>query len=331
MNFIEAEEINITDAMFDGYMPFVEIRRFETKRFIRRICEINMEEQLLKDMQALSPNITAIDVMNYTYKSYGRELDFNYLSGTEIIYLLSYVAKYTHQPLYLEHDVSKLQYTLMTEYYNIFKDCDNINIIGYCNEQLRLFKRIFTGEISFDYRNYGKWGNGMITYILGRNNSGRTSYLRQLIRETSKHSNKIITNVFDTTYLDRVPYNEERLGHLRAVMDTDDIIENMDMLYIPTEDMPMTYAFSRILTLICKEGDYLYLDEPEHGLVFTQLGFLIYLLNRIDDTFKEIVIVSRSESIISGTLNHNSKTIKYDKENDKYILLDAVDDDWFIC
>lgn len=165
----------------------------------------------------------------------------------------------------------------------------------------------------------------MITLIIGQNAIGKTVYLHDKIKYVSKTQN-VITNLIDSSYLNSVGYNSTRIERLKDILDTDNIAENSDILGITTDEVNVSKAFVSILTLICKNLDYLYLDEPEFGLSYREIGFLIWFLCSVEDSFKEIEIITHSEMILEQLQNTEVKTIEYDENQKKFVKTDLKED-----
>ena len=69
----------------------------------------------------------------------------------------------------------------------------------------------------------------------------------------------------------------------------------------------------------------LYLDTPELGLSYKEIGFLVWFLCRVEDTFTEIEIVTHSE-ILLGISNKKVRTVEYDENRKEFKLVDLKDD-----
>lgn len=166
----------------------------------------------------------------------------------------------------------------------------------------------------------------MVTLIIGQNAIGKSVYLKNKAKSESLTS-EIIYNMTDTSYLDNIAYNKERIEQLKDILDTEEIIENKDCLIIQTDEVCMSRDFMKLLTLICKDCSKLYIDDIEYGLEYHQIGFLIWFLSRVEDTFDEIMIVTHSEMLL-GIENKEVKTVEYDKASKEFILVDIKDKDY---
>lgn len=165
----------------------------------------------------------------------------------------------------------------------------------------------------------------MITLIVGQNAIGKTVYLQNKIKDMSKNNN-VISNLTESNYLNSVPYNRERIDDLKDILDTENIVENDDMLGISSDEVKISKAFASIITLICKDLEYMYLDEPEFKLSYREIGFLIWFLCRVENSFKEIEIVTHSEMLLSQLENTEVKTVEYDMARKKFVKTDLKED-----
>lgn len=163
----------------------------------------------------------------------------------------------------------------------------------------------------------------MITLIIGQNAIGKSVYLKDKLKKEIS-SDDILCNFIDGSYLRTKRYNSNRIEELKELLDTDNIITNKDKLGIETDVLSISTEFENILTLICKEGDRLYIDEPEFGLSYKEIGRLIAFIAIIEDTFKDIEVITHSEMFL-GLNNANIKTIKYDMDTRSFIAIDLED------
>lgn len=80
-------------------------------------------------------------------------------------------------------------------------------------------------------------------------------------------------------------------------------------------DRPLTTNFIELVSLMCKEGDILLLDEPDKGLMWYENNYFISFLLAVSSSFKDIYIVTHDEGIfvlnVMGKANFIS--VKKDK------------------
>lgn len=155
----------------------------------------------------------------------------------------------------------------------------------------------------------------MITLIVGQNAIGKSVYLKRKVQKVVQYNENIIFNMLDTTYLTNREYNSVRIKALEEVLGASINTSNNDVIFIETDEIKIRKPFNEILTLICKEGTELYLDEPEYKLNSREIGYLVAFLYRILDTFQYIEIVTHSELFLS-ILEAEVKTIKIDTDCD---------------
>lgn len=147
MNFISQEDINFKIASSDYYMPKINIDKHETKTLVQLIGKNNQDNQLLQDINIMGQNIEFIDTASYTYKHFGTILQFSDMGRGEKVFLVSLAAKYSGETIYLQYDILQLTKTNMRRYYELFKDCNNINIIYDYDETLYYLKNVMQGVI----------------------------------------------------------------------------------------------------------------------------------------------------------------------------------------
>lgn len=142
----------------------------------------------------------------------------------------------------------------------------------------------------------------MINWIIGLNGSGKTVYLEKLLdKEVDNHS-KIITNIRQTHY---VGFNADRLELLKQydfydiLTDYGEIEVINNRLAIKRDDFEFTTYFLDVITLLCRKGDTLILDEPEYGLYGMEINFLCDILEVLVDTYKKGYIATHCQQLFS--------------------------------
>lgn len=166
----------------------------------------------------------------------------------------------------------------------------------------------------------------MITLIVGQNAIGKSVYLKDRAKAASLNDD-IIFNMVDSSYLDNISYNTERIEHLKDILQTEDITENDDILVIKTDEVKLNTEFIKLLTLICKNCKKMYLDEPEYCLTYHQIGFLVWFLSRVEVTFDEIVIVTHSE-VLLGLESKEVKTVDWNEETHRFELVELKEKEY---
>ena len=141
----------------------------------------------------------------------------------------------------------------------------------------------------------------MITLLAGLNGQGKTIKLRE-IYSNLKSKYTVITNLSRGGYsgIDgkrfRLLSNEESFIN---IFDYHEIIKANDELVIITDDgenelgVPIyTKYFLDLITLLCRPGDILILDEPDFGISIDETNMLVQILHLLKDTYKEIYIAT---------------------------------------
>lgn len=133
MNLIEEAQISAYESSDPYFMPEIEINKNSTRRLIEKIGKLGLDDELLKVVNCLGQNIESIDTVNYSYVHLGQNLQFGELSRGEQVFTVSFASMVSHTPIYLRFDILQLTKTALRKYYEIFKECDCINII--CESQ----------------------------------------------------------------------------------------------------------------------------------------------------------------------------------------------------
>lgn len=163
----------------------------------------------------------------------------------------------------------------------------------------------------------------MITLIVGQNAVGKSAYLKERVKAEAAGRNDILSNLFENQFLEHIPYEKERIDELKELLDTQDVVENQGILGIHTEELNISKSFAELVTLMCRKGKVLFLDEPEYGLEYKEIGFLVAFLSRIESTFETIEIVTHSE-IMLGLINKKVKTVAFNYDKGKYEITDLT-------
>ena len=155
----------------------------------------------------------------------------------------------------------------------------------------------------------------MVKIIVGQNNSGKSVYLENLSR--SVNIERLNTNIAGVYSNSDLGYNQERVDNLDDVIECGIIYLGDNSISITDLDFRVSKAFEDIVTIVCREGDYLYLDEPEYGLNDWEIAKLMCLIARVADTFTDVQIVTHDETFF-GILDKSVYTVQY--TNNEYTL-----------
>ena len=165
----------------------------------------------------------------------------------------------------------------------------------------------------------------MIKWIIGLNGSGKTVYLEKLLDKQFDNCSKIITNIRQTHYSG---FNADRLELLKQydfydiLTDYDEIEVINNRLAIKRDDFEFTDYFLDVITLLCRNGDTLILDEPEYGLYGMEINFLCDILEVLVDTYKKGYIATHCQQLFGINPDSfywcNDYSLRKLKEQDLY-------------
>lgn len=140
----------------------------------------------------------------------------------------------------------------------------------------------------------------MVDWIVGLNGGGKTVYLEKMIDNELDNGSKIITNIRQPYYKG---FNADRIKLLEQydfydiLTDYGEIEVINNRLAIKRDDFEFTDYFLDILTLLCRNGDTLILDEPEYGLYGMEINFLCEILEVLVDTYKKGYIATHCQQL----------------------------------
>lgn len=140
----------------------------------------------------------------------------------------------------------------------------------------------------------------MINLIVGENSTGKTLYLESLV----KTGRELINLERLDKYLN-TPYNQFRLEKLRELDICDVDASNPFHLSLVEPDRPLSIEFTKLVSLMCKDGNVLLLDEPDKNLLWYEDYYFISFLSAVSSSFKEIYVVTNDDEILD--LKHITK------------------------
>ena len=138
----------------------------------------------------------------------------------------------------------------------------------------------------------------MIKWIVGLNGSGKTVLLEDELEEEINKNSKIITNLKNITYRD---FDKNRIDMLVGhddyvdIFDYGDIEINNNEMTITENGHEYSKNFLNILSLLCRKGDVLILDEPEFGLYGVEMMMLGRIINILSNTYKNGLIATHCQ------------------------------------
>lgn len=139
-------------------------------------------------------------------------------------------------------------------------------------------------------------------WITGNNASGKTLFVKKILDRYTAAGKSVITNIGDTNYSG---YNASRIRALKRMEDYylityyGEIEISGNSLVIETDEpnVKFTQEFFNILTLLCRKGDYLIIDEPAFGLYSAEINSLVRILLELVPTYKGGVISTVCQSL----------------------------------
>jgi predicted ATPase len=143
----------------------------------------------------------------------------------------------------------------------------------------------------------------MLKLVVGQNTIGKTLELKRQLEECQKH-NPVVTNLYDDYNLKQVSYNIDRVNALKELVFPDeDVLISGEKLSIGSADLNTCVPghssdLEELLTLLCKDINFVFLDEPDKNLNYADKLLLINFVGRVQHTFNEIWIVTHYEGFM---------------------------------
>lgn len=157
----------------------------------------------------------------------------------------------------------------------------------------------------------------MINFIVGQNTIGKTLELTRKVRECKKN-NAVLTNLIEDDSLKLEKYNVDRVEALKDLLFPDeDVLISKEKLSIGSSDPDIIVKghgakLEELLTLICRNRGFLFLDEPDKELNYSDKMLLVNFLSRVESTFNTIWIVTHYEGFLFVD-NKEVYTVKMDE------------------
>lgn len=143
----------------------------------------------------------------------------------------------------------------------------------------------------------------MVTLILGVNGSGKTLYLQNKYEELwNKHKDSVITNLKDIPYSS---IDDKRYSLLCSddahedIWDWHEIKIERDAIYVEDKKKIFSNNFLELITLLCRPGEYLILDEPEFGLSAREVITFREICKLLLPTYNEVYISTHQQWLFS--------------------------------
>ena len=142
----------------------------------------------------------------------------------------------------------------------------------------------------------------MIKWIVGLNGAGKTVFLEQKLDSYINEKNNVITNIRKVKYKD---FDVKRLALLQSeeadenIWDYGRLCISNNTIRIYTDGIDYTPEFLNIITLLCRKGNILMLDEPELGLYGIEIDLLVKVLELLLPTYSEGYIATHCQELFS--------------------------------
>lgn len=148
----------------------------------------------------------------------------------------------------------------------------------------------------------GGRGGIMQRVIIGQNGSGKTRYLREQIdkRLRSEGALQIVTNVRGIHGLDMesIPMSQDRVDLLDSISINCDVECSGTFLNFVNCQLQYSDKLIQMLTLLCRDAKYCYLDMPDFLLYSMEKVYLLDFLCRIARTYEEFILVTYEPTYI---------------------------------
>lgn len=142
----------------------------------------------------------------------------------------------------------------------------------------------------------------MIKWLVGLNGAGKTVLLEEELDNAINDNKKIVTNIrpvsykgFDTRKINALINSE----FFEEIFDYGDLEIKNNRIVIANNDFNYTEHFLDILTLLCREGDTLILDEPEFGLYGIEIDILAKILQILIQFYADGYIATHCQELLS--------------------------------
>lgn len=157
----------------------------------------------------------------------------------------------------------------------------------------------------------------MINWLIGLNGAGKTVLLEEALDKEISCGKGIITNIrevhyncFDVQKLDAL----EQAENFADIFDYGELKIINNKLAIINNDFNYTEQFLDILTLLCREGDTLILDEPEFGLFGIEIDLLAQILQILIPFYSTGYIATHCQELLMIQPNNFYWCDKYKME-----------------
>lgn len=152
----------------------------------------------------------------------------------------------------------------------------------------------------------------MTEWYIGENGTGKTVLLEEILDREIEKGFKVITNLRNIKY---DGFDEDRINLIRnyddfnLLFDYHEIkVNSNDRMEVVDSEIKYTDSFINLLTLLCRKGDVLILDEPEFMLYGIEISSMVELFEILKESYKKAFIATHCQELL-------------DFEDDCYYLL----------
>lgn len=142
----------------------------------------------------------------------------------------------------------------------------------------------------------------MIKWLVGLNGSGKTVLLEEELDNAIASNKEIVTNIrpvsyqgFDIRKINKLKESE----FFEEIFDYGDLEITNNKITIINNDFNYTDYFMNILTLLCREGNTLILDEPEFGLYGIEIDILAKVFQILIQFYTDGYIATHCQELFS--------------------------------
>lgn len=130
----------------------------------------------------------------------------------------------------------------------------------------------------------------MLNVIYGKNASGKTKVLFDMYNNCSRRDS--LTNMVKSAKFSSMNYVPERIALINELIDFTEV--KVNSLGALTAD-ELSPDMLKILELIAKDSNNVFLDEPDFGMSLGESGLLVSILENFSDIINNFWVVTHNE------------------------------------
>lgn len=140
-----------------------------------------------------------------------------------------------------------------------------------------------------------------MNWITGGSVYQKIVFLRKILERYTANGKCVVTNLSD---INDSGFDAARIRALKRIKEYDlisgiEITDNGLRVKTDEPNAKFTQEFLNVLTLLCRKGDYLVLDEPDYGLIGAEVNHLEWILRELIPTYKGGVISTTCQKLYS--------------------------------